>query len=280
MNAIIECEQVGYRQQGTDILCDINWILERDRHWAVLGPNGSGKTTLLKIACGYLWPTSGRVLRLGQELLDLIELRRSIGWISSSMIADIPPTDTALETVVTGRLGQLGLKTFTKFGPSDEDFEVAAAELARMRCQDLTDKPFGVLSQGERQQVLIARACMARPMLLVLDEPCAGMDPGVRERFLAWLEERLNDECRMTNDERQDLSPRPSAPPATILVTHHIEEIVPAIENTLIMTGGRVYAAGRTRDVITRETIETVYNTRLSRLESSGGRLWPLWGAK
>jgi len=279
VSTLIACQNVGYRQQGTDILCDINWSLSRGQHWAVLGPNGSGKTTLLKIACGYLWPTSGRVLRLGQELLDLIELRRSIGWISSSMIADIPPTDTALETVVTGRLGQLGLKTFTEFGPSDEDFDVAAAELERMRCQDLSDKPFGILSQGERQQVLIARACMARPMLLVLDEPCAGMDPGVRERFLAWLEERLNGGCRMSNDECQAPPPY-SAPPATILVTHHIEEIVPAIGNTLIMSDGRVYASGDTREVVTREAIEAVYDTRLSRLETSGGRLWPLWGAK
>lgn len=280
MSDLISCESVGYHQNGLDIVADISWRIEPSQHWAVLGPNGSGKTTLLKIACGYLWPTSGRVLRLGQELLDLIELRRSIGWISSSMIADIPPTDSALETVVSGRLGQFGLKTFIEFGPSDEDFEVAAAELERMRCQDLTDKPFGVLSQGERQQVLIARACVARPMLLVLDEPCAGMDPGVRERFLAWLEERLNDECRMTNDECQDPSPRPSTPPATILVTHHIEEIVPAIKNTLIMSAGRVYAAGPTRDIITREVIEAAYDTRLSRLESSGGRLWPMWGAK
>src|SRR6188508_1248497 len=125
MSDLITCDFVGYHQNGLDILADINWSIHPGQHWAVLGPNGSGKTTLLKIACGYLWPTSGRVLRLGQELLDLIELRRSIGWISSSMIADIPPTDTALETVVTGRLGQLGLKTFTEFGPSDEDFQVA-----------------------------------------------------------------------------------------------------------------------------------------------------------
>src|SRR4029077_20873890 len=137
------------------------------------------KTTLLKIACGYLWATSGRVLRLGEELIDLTELRRSIGWISSSMIADIPPTDTALETVVSGRLGQVGLKRFPEFGPTDADFADSAAELSRLGCQDLTEKPFGVLSQGERQQVLIARARMAVPLLLVLDEPCAGMDPGV-----------------------------------------------------------------------------------------------------
>jgi iron complex transport system ATP-binding protein len=262
MTALIETESVGYCQQSIDILADINWRIERGQHWAVLGPNGSGKTTLLKIACGYLWPTSGRVLRLGQELLDLIELRRSIGWISSSMIADIPPSECALETVVSGRFGQLGLKRFPEFGPREADFTEAAAELERLGCSDLDTKPFGVLSQGERQQVLIARARMAGPLLLVLDEPCAGMDPGVRERFLAWLDDRLGK----------------SETPTTVLVTHHIEEIVPQIQNTLILSGGRIQAAGPTHSVITRESIEEVYQTRLSRLESSGGRLWPLWG--
>jgi iron complex transport system ATP-binding protein len=262
MTDLITCEFVGYHQTGLDILADINWSIQSGQHWAVLGPNGSGKTTLLKIACGYLWPTSGRVLRLGEELIDLTELRRSIGWISSGMIADIPATDTALETVVSGRLGQLGLKRFPEFGPTDTDFADAAAELERLGCQELTEKPFGILSQGERQQVLIARARMAGPLLLVLDEPCAGMDPGVRERFLVWLDERL--------PQRET--------PTTVLVTHHIEEVVPGIQNTLILSGGRVHAAGRTCDVVTRETIEAVYRTRLARIETSGGRLWPLWG--
>jgi len=262
MQAIIECRSCGFCQNGVSILADINWSISPGQHWAVLGPNGSGKTTLLKIACGYLWPTSGRVLRLGEELIDLTELRRSIGWISSGMIADIPPTDTALETVVSGRLGQVGLKRFPEFGPTDADFAAAAAELDRLGCQDLTEKPFGVLSQGERQQVLIARARMARPLLLVLDEPCAGMDPGVRERFLEWLNDAL----------------RHPESPTTILVTHHIEEIVPGIQNTLILSGGRIHASGCTREVVTRETIEEVYRTRLTRIEFSGGRLWPLWG--
>ena len=86
MPDLITCEAVGYRRQGTDILADIDWRIERGQHWAVLGPNGSGKTTLLRIACGYLWPTSGRVLRLGEELIDLGELRRSIGWISTELV--------------------------------------------------------------------------------------------------------------------------------------------------------------------------------------------------
>jgi len=262
MSELIACEKVGYGQQGLDILADINWRIESGQHWAVLGPNGSGKTTLLRIVCGYLWPTSGRVLRLGRELIDLGELRRSIGWISSGMIADIPAHDTGLETVVTGRFAQIGLKHLPSFGPTESDFADAAIELARLGCESLAEKPFGVLSQGERQQVLIARARMAKPLLLVLDEPCAGMDPGVRERFLGWLNDRLSD----------------SDGPTTTFVTHHIEEIVPAIQNTLILSAGHIHSAGRTRDVITRETIESVYNTHLARIEPNGGRLWPMWG--
>jgi iron complex transport system ATP-binding protein len=264
MTELIKCEDVGYRQQGADILSNVNWRIQSGQHWAVLGPNGSGKTTLLRIACGYLWPTSGRVLRLGAELVDLGELRRSIGWISSAMIAQIPPGDTGLETVVSGRLAQFGLKRLPGATPTDADVADAADELTRLGCESLADKPFGILSQGERQQVLIARARMAKPLLMVLDEPCAGMDPGVRERFLAWLNSRLS-----RHDDRT---------PTTILVTHHIEEIVPDIAHTLILNGGRVHSDGLTRDVVTSEAIEAVYKTRLARIEVSGGRLWPLWG--
>src|SRR3954467_14819200 len=150
MSQLIYCEDVGYRQQGTDILTYINWQIDQGQHWAVLGPNGSGKTTLLRIACGYLWPTSGRVLRLGEELIDLGELRRSIGWISSGMIADIPRTDTGLETVVSGRFAQLGLKRFPGIEPTDADFADAGEELEKLSCESLAQKQFGILSQGER----------------------------------------------------------------------------------------------------------------------------------
>lgn len=263
MTTLVACECVGYRQQGADILAEINWQLDSGQHWSVLGPNGSGKTTLLRIACGYLWATSGRVLRLGEELLDLGELRRSIGWISTGMIAEIPASDTGLETVVSGRFAQFGLKRLPGIEePSSVDFADAHQELARLNCESLAEKRFGILSQGERQQVLIARARMAKPLLLVLDEPCAGMDPGVRERFLAWLNEAL----------------RHPETPTVVLVTHHIEEIVPGFANTLVLSQGRIHSSGPTDQVVTRETIESVYGTRLSRLEIVGGRRWPLWG--
>jgi iron complex transport system ATP-binding protein len=262
MSELISCQRVGYQQQGADILCDVDWRIERGEHWAVLGPNGCGKTTLLRIASGYLWPTSGRVLRLGKELIDLGELRRSIAWISNDLANRVPPDDTGLETVVTGRLGMIGLKHLPFNMPTEKDFVDAAAELARLGCESLADKPFGVLSQGERQQVLVARARIIGPLLLVLDEPCAGMDPGVRERFLGWLNERVT---------------APNSP-TVVFVTHHIEEIMPGIEKTLILRAGRIHAAGPTHEVVTRPAIEEVYNTRLARIETVSGRLWPIWG--
>ncbi len=195
-------------------------------------------------------------------MFDLWDLRRRIGWITSDLAGYIPPEDTALETVVTGRLGQWGLKYFLGDQPAAQDFADARAMLSQLNCTHLTDKPFGVLSQGERQQVLIARARMAVPLLLVLDEPCAGMDPGVRERFFAWLNNCVSE----------------TKGPTTVLVTHHLEEIVPGISHTLMLAEGRIVAAGPTHAVVTKERIEAIYQTSLFKLENVAGRLWGLWG--
>jgi iron complex transport system ATP-binding protein len=258
---LIELEGVGYRQRRAEILNDVMWRLDRGQHWAVLGPNGSGKTTLLRIACGYLWPTSGRVRRLGEELVDLGELRRSIGWVSTDLAPQIPPGERGLETVVSGKFAQVGLKRLGALQPTDADFTAARQLLEDMNCAALAEKPFGVLSQGERQQVLVARARMVDPVLIVLDEPCAGMDPGVRERFLHWLDGLtvLTNSCAM------------------VLVTHHVEEIMPAFEQALVMREGRIAAAGPTRDVVTAPLLEEVYGVQIDRFEQAGGRLWPIW---
>ena len=261
---LIELEHVGFRRQQADILVDVSWRLERQQHWAVLGPNGCGKTTMLRIACGYLWPNSGVVRRLCEELIDLGELRRSIGWVAADLAPKIPPSELAIETVVSGRLAQVGLRHIGELQPTNEDFAAARELLESMRCGDLADKPFGVLSQGERQQTLVARARMVDPLLIVLDEPCAGMDPGVRERFLAWLDQ---------------LAASPTSP-SLILVTHHVEEIMPSFESTLVMRDGRIAASGATADVVTAAALESLYGIDVARLEKSAGRLWPIWRAE
>lgn len=258
---LVELVDVDYTQGGQQILRDVAWQLATGEHWAVLGPNGSGKTTLLKIACGYLWPTGGRVVRGGEQLVDLREWRTRVGWISSELVAQVPKRDTALETVVTGRTSQVGLRYLPNFAPNEQQFAEARDRLATLGCESLIDKPFGVLSQGERQQVLVARAQMAHPVLLVLDEPCAGMDPGVRERFLAWLDGVLG---------RAD-------GPATLLVTHHVEEIMPHLERTMMLSEGRIVRQGPTGEVLRPEVIESAYGIRLAELRETGGRRWPIW---
>ncbi len=258
---IVELDGVGYRQPGVDILADVTWSIAPGEHWAILGPNGCGKTTLLRIACGYVWPTSGVVRRLGQELIDLSELRRSIGWVATDLAPQIPPRERAIETVVSGKFAQVGLKRLGDMQPTADDFAAAAELLARMNCASLRDKPFGVLSQGERQQTLVARARMVDPLLVVLDEPCAGMDPGVRERFLYWL-----DQLTAT-----------SSLPAIVFVTHHVEEIMPTFDRTLLMSAGRIAAAGATADVVTAARLATTYGVGVERLERAHGRVWPIW---
>ena len=260
---LIELEHVGFRRQQVDILVDVSWRLERQQHWAVLGPNGCGKTTMLRIACGYLWPNSGVVRRLGEELVDLGELRRSIGWVAADLAPKIPPSELAIETVVSGRLAQVGLRHIGELQPTEADFAAARELLQSMRCGDLADKQFGVLSQGERQQTLVARARMVDPLLIVLDEPCAGMDPGVRERFLVWLDQLAAS----------------ATSPSLILVTHHVEEIMPSFELTLVMQAGRIAAAGATGDVVTAAMLESHYGIAVERLDESAGRLWPIWRA-
>jgi iron complex transport system ATP-binding protein len=269
---LIELDRVGYQQREVEILVDVSWRLERGARWALLGPNGCGKTTLLRIAGGYLWPTSGAVRRLGEELVDLGALRRSIGWVAGDLAPRIPPGETALETVVSGKFSQVGLKRLGEMQPTDFDFATAGELLERMKCGALAEKPFGVLSQGEQQQALVARARMVDPLLIVLDEPCAGMDPGVRERFLAWL-----DEVALPG-EAASAAGRP-ANPAIVFVTHHVEEIMPAFDRTLVMQAGRIYAAGPTHDIVTSALLDRVYGVAVERVESHAGRLWPLWTA-
>ena len=259
---ILEIRQVSYVAGATTILDRVSWGVARGQHWAVLGPNGAGKTTLLRIACGYLWPNAGgEVLRCGQPLLDLRQLRRSIGWISSTVNAQVPLVESVLDTVVSGRFAQFGLRRLAKGRASTADYEAAHQCLRQLACGELAGKQFGMLSQGEQQKVLIVRALMALPLLLILDEPCAGMDPGARERFLGTLAE-------MT---------RTGHSPSVVLVTHHIQEIIPGIENTLLLHQGRVVRSGRTADVLDAATLSDVYGVTVSRIVCEAGRLWPIW---
>ena len=256
----LELRDVSYVANGKKILDSINWTVQPGEHWAILGPNGSGKTTLLRIASGYLWPNGGgEVYRKGETLTYLPELRKSIGWVTASLVNEIPSQERALNTVVSGKFAQIGYLGGFWGQASRYDYACARRYLKELGCEHLREREFGTLSQGEQQKVLIARARMTKPYLIFLDEPCAGMDPGARESFLESLR-KLGAEKNI---------------PALIYVTHHIEEILPLFGKTLVLCNGKVLHSGKTRDVLKPRLLRELYRAPLSLL-SRQGRFWPV----
>lgn len=238
-------------RDAVTILDGVSWEIRPGEHWVILGPNGCGKTSLLKTLLGYLSPSAGRIRLLGREYgrADWRDLRPLIGIVTSALQASIPPAEPALETVISGRYAQLDLWAH----PTAAERRDAARLLAQMDAGALADRPWLYLSQGERQRVLIARALMARPRLLILDEPCAGLDPVARAEFLEYL----------------DLLGRRRRGPALLLVTHHIEEITPAFTHVLGLRAGRVVACGTVASVIRSRILRRIFGAGM-RVRRSG----------
>lgn len=251
--AILDVSKLRIQRGATVILDDVTWRVEWGQHWAILGANGSGKTSLLSALTGYLPPTDGKITVLERQYgrADWRELRKEIGLVSSSVRQMMADSEPALETVVSGKYAMIDL--WGRIKPADR--RSALRILKQIECAHLADRPWLYLSQGERQRVLIGRALMARPRLLILDEPCAGLDPVAREHFLQFL---------------QRLGRRPSAP-TLLLVTHHVEEIMPAFSHVLMLKAGRVLAAGRKRAVLTSKLFSEAFET-LVRLRTRGDR--------
>jgi iron complex transport system ATP-binding protein len=255
---LLELRDVSYIIKGKSIINQLSWIIEEKQNWVILGPNGAGKTTLLKIIYGSIWPNGGGdVFRLGKSDIDLGNLRKHIGWVTSTIGTDIPAGEPVINTVLSGKYAQLGLWMLPGETVSDGDFEHAMTHLTHMGCEALADRLFGTLSQGEQQKVLICRALMADPFLLILDEPCGGLDPGSRELFLSSLQTLgTKDTC-----------------PNLIFVTHHPEEIMPLFTHTIIIDKGNSIAKGRTDEILTSDMVNTVYGISVELLKKNG-RYW------
>jgi iron complex transport system ATP-binding protein len=251
---ILKVSGLRVERGATTILRGIDWRVARGEHWVILGPNGSGKTSLLKSLTGFLSPTAGEIAVLGQRYgaSDWRALRFQIGVVTSSFVAAIPPAEVSLDTVVSGKFAQLDLW----HAGTRADRAVALTLLRFVGLARLADREWAHLSQGERQRVLIARALMARPRLLILDEPCAGLDPVARERFLSFVEKL----ARRRNS------------PALVLVTHHVEEITPAFTHALLLRDGRVLNSGPRHLALTSSNLSAVFGARL-RLNQRASRL-------
>lgn len=255
MTAILEVSQLRVTRGATAILRGIDWRVGAGEHWAILGANGSGKTSLLKALTGYLSPTAGEIAVLGRRYgaCDWRDLRLQIGVVTSAFAAAIPPAEVALDTVMSGKFAQLDL--WRRGSAADR---IAARKLlAASGLEALAAREWLYLSQGERQRVLIARALMASPRLLILDEPCAGLDPVAREKFLLFIEELARGHDRRA--------------PALVFVTHHVEEITPSFTHALLLRCGEVLAAGPRDAVLTSANLSAAFGAPL-RLRRADGR--------
>jgi iron complex transport system ATP-binding protein len=258
---VLEIRNLRIRHGDTLILDNICWQVARGQHWIILGANGSGKTSLLSAITGYLPPTDGEISVLGRMYgrSDWRELRKQIGLVSSSVRQMMPDDETALDSVVSGKFAMIGL--WKRAGVASR--KQALSILRRVQCSHLRNRPWRVLSQGERQRVLIARALMAKPKLLILDEPCAGLDPAAREHFLRFLNRLAGNKIS----------------PTLVLVTHHVEEIMPAFTHGMILKSGKVLIAGKILPVMNSNNLNVAFETQI-RLRKKSGRYTMDVGAK
>lgn len=242
----VRMKGVTVRRGGRVILDGIDWEVRGDERWVVLGPNGSGKTTLISLVAGYLFPHQGTVDVLGERLgrVDVRRLRARLGLTSAELAKQLRGDLAALDAVLAGR--DAALETWWHdYGPDDRERALRLLEAAGL--SQLADHAFRTLSEGERQQVQLARALMAGPELLILDEPNAGLDLGARERLLTRLSE---------------LAAEPAAPPM-ILITHHLEEIPAGFTHALLLRHGRQVGSGPLEETLTSAAMSRTFGLAL-----------------
>jgi iron complex transport system ATP-binding protein len=251
--SILAVSDLTVQRGGSVIIDRVSWEVAKGEHWVILGANGSGKTSLLSALTGYLTPTSGQVQLLSQTYgaADWRELRKQVGLVSSSIRHLIPDGEPALETIVSGKSAMIDF--WGRISAADR--RRARRILRRIECPALAERPWLFLSQGERQRVLIGRALMAGPPLLVLDEPCTGLDPVAREHFLQFLQ-------RLDSGRKA---------PTLVLVTHHLEEIMPVFTHALVLRGGRVIGRGPIKSALTSKILSAAFRAPV-RLQRRHGR--------
>jgi len=241
MNKVVSFKNVFLRKGGQQILNDINWDMNNNEQWAILGLNGSGKTSLLNIVTGYHFPTTGDVEVLGNVFgkTNLPELRKKIGFVSSSLdrFSQIVNNETVERVIVSGKFASFGL--YDKV--SEEDWAKADSLMKSLRLYYLKGKQYNLLSQGEQRRILIARALICDPEILILDEPCSGLDILSREEVLLLTKDIIKKDCHI------------------IFVTHHIDELINDITHVLLLRDGNIVASGQKEEVLTDELLSKTF---------------------
>ena len=256
MRPILELSNISVQRGDRVILGPLDWQVLEGQRWVILGPNGAGKTTLLQVCSSLIHPTSGEVKILGQALgkTDVFELRTRIGLTSSKLVEQLPGDELVIDVVLTAAYAMLG-RWQEKYDLWDESR--AMALLTALGVRELGGREFGSLSDGEKKRVQIARALMADPELLLLDEPASSLDLGGREDLLKRIEAFASDVLA----------------PATVIVTHHIEEIPSGTTHALLLKEGRAIAQGVIESVINDVNLSTAYGLPIT-VQSQGGRFF------
>ncbi|NED77668.1 ATP-binding cassette domain-containing protein [Streptomyces sp. SID9944] len=256
LGAVVSLQDVSVRRFTSDqvILDGVDWTVRPGEHWALLGANGAGKTTLLRLLGALMHPTTGSVEVLGGRLgrIDVRELRARIGHVTS---AQRVPQDLAAHTVVlTGHTGTV--QPLWKMY-DDEVRQRAHELLAELEIKELADRPYGVCSGGQRARILIARALMAEPALLLLDEPFNALDLPSREDLVEAMHRLAEGRPRL----------------ATVTVTHHLEELFPAVSHALLLRDGRILARGPVAEVLTGSWLTACFGRPIA-VNRHEGRWW------
>ena len=254
MVAVLEFAGVTVRRGGATLIDSVDWTVTDEERWVVLGPNGAGKTTLLQVASAQMHPTAGVAGILDEVLgtVDVFDLRPRIGLTSAALAERIPRDERVRDVVVSASYGVVGR---WREAYDELDHERAHGLLVEVGVAPLADRTFGTLSEGERKRVQVARALMTDPELLLLDEPAAGLDLGGREDLVNTL---------------SVLAADPGSP-ATVLVSHHVEEIPPGFTHALLLREGRVVAAGPIAEVVTEDHLGETFGMPLV-LQREDGR--------
>lgn len=243
---LIDFRDVAVVRGGKTLVGPLSWQVELDERWVIIGPNGAGKTTLIRLAGAEIHATSGTAFVLSEKLgrVEIRELSTRIGVSSPSLVDRVPPEEIVSDVVISAGYAVLG-----RWRESYDAMDRAQAveSLESMGAEHLADRRFGTLSEGERKRVVISRALMTDPELLLLDEPAAGLDLGGREELV---------------DRLARLAADPDAP-AIVLITHHVEEIPEGFTHAMILSEGGVVAQGLLEEVLTSENLTAAFRQQI-----------------
>ncbi|MBR5319304.1 MAG: ATP-binding cassette domain-containing protein [Peptococcaceae bacterium] len=236
MSVVVKAEHLSCQSGRRYLIHDINWEIEKGDHWIVFGMNGCGKTTLLSIIAGFKGETAGKLEVFGEAYNEknIFSHRKRIGWVSSSFFDKYLSWESAMDIVLSGVSGTLSLsKDIT-----NDDVKRAKLLLKKLRLGNKMAQPFALMSKGERQCVLIARALISNPEILILDEPGTGLDIYAREYVLQAIADLA---------ETTDMT--------IIYVTHYVEEILPMFDKTILMKDGYIVDQGKTGEMFDNDSI-------------------------